>query len=132
MDIQEKHPFYNINNRGICAGATVRRIINELPTTNPDLFDVVIIVCMLNDAWGGQTSAFSEPGSLGADIAELCCRLGLFKRSILTLGGSAPLWNLDLGWDVRVRRFVLMARSLGAPTTDGTQYFAELTRPEGS
>ena len=85
---------------------------------------------MLSDAWGDLTKAFAEPGYLGADVAELCAQLGRFKRVTLIPGGSAALWNLDLGYDVMVRKFVFVARSLGIPTIDGTQYFAELTRPE--
>ncbi len=48
------------------------------------------------------------------------------------LGESATVWDLDFGWDVMVHRFVLVARSRGVPTIDGTNYFAELTRPEGN
>ncbi len=129
-DLQKRHPYWSINIKGSYAGATVRRIAQELPTKHTDIFDVAVIACRLSDAWGDSTKAFAEPGYLDAEVAELCVQLGRFRRVTLILGGSAALWNLDLGYDVMVRKVVFVARSLGIPTIDGTQYFAELTRPE--
>ena len=50
--VQHKHPYYNIDNAGIKAGATVRDIINNLPREDYDSYDVTLVVCMLNDVAG--------------------------------------------------------------------------------
>ncbi len=77
-DLQKRHPYRSINTKGSFAGSNVRRITQQLPTRCIDTFDVVVIVCMLNDAWGDLTKAFAEPGRLGAEVAELCAQLGRF------------------------------------------------------
>ncbi len=137
-ELRRATPFTYVS-EGICWGWSAVRVINygttcaqiaqSLPTHPDDIVkqDVTIVVCTLKGV-ATEGYEFSEASTIAGDVRQLCCRMMDVSRPVIILGGASDLWGCHRAWDDMVDKLIIIARSVGCPSSTVNEAFNLLTQ----
>ena len=70
----------------------------------------------------------SEASTIAGDVRQLCCRMMDVSRPVIILGGASDLWGCHRAWDDMVDKLIIIARSVGCPSSTVNEAFNLLTQ----